>query len=166
MKHGTLKQMRVEFLGWDHPLQATTLHEIAKIHLERKRLKKALHICDVVLGIRKESLNERHIDVAGALVTKGACLVAQGDTDEAMECLTEALAITEESVGSTHPCVAEIYSEFGSLHVRKCQFKEARASIRKALDIYRWSNLDDDFPGIQDAKEKLERVERDEMLCV
>jgi len=158
--------MRVEFLGWDHPLQATTLHEIAKIHLDRKRLKKALHICDVVLGIRKESLSERHIDVARVLTTKGACLVAQGDTDKAMDCLTEALSMAEESVGATHPCVAEIYSELGALHVRKCQFKEARTSIQKALDIYCWSNLDDDYPGIQDAKEKLERVERDEMLCV
>ena len=55
--------MRVEFMGWDHPLQATTLHEIAKIHLKLGRLKKALHICDVVLGIRKDSLSERHIDV-------------------------------------------------------------------------------------------------------
>ena len=55
--------MRVEFLGWEHPLQATTLHEIANFHLKRGRLKKALHICDVVLGLRKDSLSERLIDV-------------------------------------------------------------------------------------------------------
>ena len=158
--------MRVEFLGWDHPLQATTLHVIARIHLKRGRLKKALHICDVVLGIRKDALTERHIDVARALTTKGSCLVAQGDTDKGMECLTEALTMAQESLGATHPSVAEVHTEFGALHLRKCQFDEARSAIQKALDIYCYSNLDDDYEGIQDAKEKLERVERDEMLCV
>lgn len=158
--------MRVEFLGWDHPLQATTLHEIAKIHVKRGRLKKALHICDVVIGIRKDALSERHIDVARVLTTKASCLVGQGDTDRAMKILTEALAMAEESLGHMHPSVAEIHTEFGALHLRKCQFDAARRSIQKALDIYGWSNLDDDYYGIQDAKEKLERVARDEMLCV
>jgi len=158
--------MRVEFLGWDHPLQATTLHAIAKIHMKRGRLKKALHICDVLIGIRKEALTERHIDVARALATKGSCLVAQGDTDKGMECLSEALAMAKESLGNTHPIIAEIYTEVGALRLRKCQFDEARSSIQKALDIYCYSNLDEDYEGIQDAKEKLERVKRDEMLCV
>ena len=158
--------MRVEFLGWDHPLQATTLHVIARIHLKRGRLKKAIHICDVVLGIRRDALTERHIDVARALTTKGSCLVAQGDTDKGMECLSEALSMAQESLGANHPSVAEIHTELGALYLRKCQFDEARSSIQKALDIYCYSNLDDDYEGIQDAKEKLERVERDEMLCV
>jgi len=43
--------MRLEFLGWDHPLQATTLYEITKIHMSRGHVKKASHICDVVLHI-------------------------------------------------------------------------------------------------------------------
>jgi len=158
--------MRVEFLGWDHPLQATTLHVIARIHMKRGRLKKAIHICDVVLGIRKDALTERHIDVARALTTKGSCLVAQGDTDKGFECLSEALAMAKESVGSNHPAVADIHSELGALHLRKCQFDEARNAIQKALDIYCYSNLDDDYDEIVDAKEKLDRVQRDEMLCV
>jgi tetratricopeptide (TPR) repeat protein len=158
--------MRVEFLGWDHPIQATTLHDIAKIHVKRGRLKKALHICDVVLGLRKDALSERHIDIARGLTTKGSCLILQGDTVAAGVCLTEALGIAKESLGDTHPAVAEIYAEMGCLHLRNCQFDDARKEIQKALDIYCWSSLDDDYPGIKDAKEKLERVERDEMLCV
>jgi hypothetical protein len=41
--------MRLEFLGVDNPLQATILHEIAKIHVKRESLKKALRICDTCL---------------------------------------------------------------------------------------------------------------------
>jgi hypothetical protein len=34
------------------------------------------------------------------------------------------------------------------------------------LDIYRESELDEDHPGIKEANDELERVERAEMLCV
>ena len=92
--------------------------------------------------------------------------MAQGDTDKGMECLSEALVMAKEGVGSNHPAIADIHSELGALHLRKCQFAEARNAIQRALDIYCYSNLDDDYDGIVDAMEKLERVRRDEMLCV
>lgn len=158
--------MQADFLGWDHPQQASTLHDIAKIHVKRRRWNKALHLCDIVLGIRKDCLPKTHIDIARTLTTKGACWIALGDTKKAGKCLTEALSLVEHGVGAGHPCAAEIHAEFGALHLRKCEFAEARKCIQKALDIYCWSELDDDYPGILDAKERLERIERDEMLCV
>jgi tetratricopeptide (TPR) repeat protein len=158
--------MRVDFLGADHPLQATTLHEIAHIHMKRERYKKALHICNAVLEIRKESLSERHVDVARALATKGSCLVVAGDYDEAMKCLMEALPMAEQSVGPSHPAVADIYAQLGAMHLRKCHFDEAKESVEKALDIYQNSNLDEDHPSLQDAMRLMERIGRDEMLCV
>lgn len=158
--------MRVDFLGYDHPLQASTLHDIAGIHLQRGRLKKALHICDLVLEIRKDALTDRHIDIARALKTKGSCLVAQGNADEGMATLEEALSMAEETVGTTHPIMAEINFEMGVVSLRKCQFEIARSSIQKALDIYRWSSLDDDYGGVKEAQEKLGMISRDEMLCV
>lgn len=158
--------MRVEFLGWDHPLQATTLHDIAKIQLQRGRVKKASQICQIIMTIRQDSLSERHIDVAKTRLTQGKCLIAQGNTDEATLCLMEALAIVEEKLGLSHPLVAEVHTEIGSLYLRKCQFDMARESIQKALDIYDSSHLDDDYFGYQEAKLKMNQVERDEMLCV
>jgi tetratricopeptide (TPR) repeat protein len=158
--------MRVEFLGWDHPLQGSTLHEIVLIHLKGGRLKKALHISEVVLGIRKEALGEGHIDVARTLTTIGSCLAAQGKFIAATECFKEALRISQAAVGDTHPSVADVYSERGSMYLRQCQFDEARSNIEKALELYRFCSLEEDHPGIRDAVVKLERVDRDEMLYV
>ena len=158
--------MRLEFLGYDHPSQATTLHEIAKIQLKRNRLKKALHIVDAALNIRVESLSEQHIDVALAMVTKGSCLVARGSFAEANKLFLEALPVATSAVGENHPSVASIHVQIGIMHLRKCHFDEASEAIHKALEIYRNSELDEDHPGIKEATEELERVERAEMLCV
>jgi tetratricopeptide (TPR) repeat protein len=158
--------MRIDFLGSDHPLQATTLHEIAEIHRKRQRYRKAKHICNAVLEIRKESLSERHIDVARALATKASCLVALGDYNGAMNCLREALPMAEQAVGEGHPAVADILVHLAGLHLRKCHFDEAKEWINKALDIYQDSNLDEDHPSLKEALALMARVDRDEMLCV
>jgi tetratricopeptide (TPR) repeat protein len=157
---------RIDFLGADHPLQATTLHEIAEIHRKRQRYRKAKHICNAVLEIRKESLSERHIDVARALATKASCMVALGDYNGAMKCLRDALPMAEQAVGEAHPAVADILLHLAGLHLRRCQFDEAKEWISKALDIYQNSNLDEDHPSFKDALALMERVDRDEMLCV
>ena len=157
--------MRLEFLGWDHPLQATTLHEIANIHLGRHRIEKASRICDVVLRIRSESLTDKHVDVARTLALKGKCLTAKGDFAGAEQCLLAARAMCEEAVGGDHPIAGDIHTEIGILHLRKCQFDEARREIQTGISIYN-AKLDQDHPSILEAAQKLQRVERDEMLCV
>lgn len=122
--------------------------------------------CSHTLSTLQESLSEQHIDVARALAVKGSCLIASGDHDKGKICLTEALSIAELAVGSRHPAVADIHIQLGGMHLRKCHFDEARESINKALDIFHNSNLDEDHPSFVDAQKLLERVERDEMLCV
>jgi len=165
----TLEQcyhMRIDFLGRDHPLQATTLQEIAQIHMKRQRFRKAANICDAVLEIRKESLSERHIDVARAMAMKASCLVATGNYDGAMKTLMEAMPMAEQAVGPQHPAMADIYVHLGGMHLRKCHFDESKEWIQKALDIYQASNLDEDHPSLKEAIAMMERVDRDEMLCV
>lgn len=158
--------MRLEFLGMDHPQQATTLHEIAKIQQKRNRLKKASHIIDAVLNIRIESLSEQHIDVALAMSTKASCLVARGVFNSAQKLFTDALPIAIAAVGERHPSVASIHVQIGVMNQRMCDFDKASTAIHTALDIYRESEMDEDHPGIKEAIEELERVERAEMLCV
>jgi len=158
--------MRIKFLGMDHPQQATTLHEIAKIQLKRGRVKKAMHIVDAALNIRVESLSEQHIDVALAMATKASCLAARTNYVDANKLFMEALPIAKAAVGDMHPSVAWIQVQIGGMHLRKCDFDEASSSVKKAIAIYRQSNLDDDHPGIKEANQELERIERSEMLCV
>jgi len=158
--------MRLQFIGMDHPQQATTLHEIAKIQLKRGRLKKAIHIIDAALNIRVESLSEQHIDVALAMTTKASCLVARGNFANANKLFIETLSIAKSAVGDMHPSVAWIQVQIGVMHLRKCDFEEASDTVNEAIAIYRQSNLDEDHPGIKEATEELERIERAEMLCV
>jgi tetratricopeptide (TPR) repeat protein len=158
--------MRTEFLGWDHPQQAATLHEICQLHLKRGRIKKALHIVDVVLGILRESLSDDHIDVALALATKASCLLEHGKLESAKLTIKEALAIAEATVGPKHPSVADVCVQMASVQMRQCQFDDARSALERAIDIYRSADVSNEYPGLLDALEKLDRVERDEMLCV
>eukprot|EP00934_Nitzschia_sp_Nitz4_P000089 Nitzschia sp. Nitz4//scaffold7_size249615//203914//208674//NITZ4_001205-RA/size249615-augustus-gene-0.15-mRNA-1//1//CDS//3329558526//89//frame0 len=158
--------MRLEFLGTDHPLQAATLHEIAKIQLQNGRVKKALRICDSALDIRTESLSDSHIDVAVTVVTKASCLVAKGSFSEASKLYKDACSVAENAVGGAHPIIADIKVKMGIMHLRTCHFDEASESINEALKLYRAANLDEDYPGILEALDELERVERAEMLCV
>jgi tetratricopeptide (TPR) repeat protein len=158
--------MRIDFLGADHPLQANTLYEIANIHVKRERFKKAVHIYDAVLEIRRESLSEHHIDIARALAARGSSLVVTGDYKDAMKCFEEAFPMAEKSVGATHPAMADIHIFFGGMHLRKCHFEEAKEAVNKALGIYERSSLDEDHPCLKEAIALMERVERDEMLCV
>lgn len=159
--------MRLEFLGVDHPLQATTLHEIAKIHLKRRRIRKAIQICTVVLNIQQDSLSSEHVDIARTMTTKGQCLCLLGDTTAAMKCLVdEALPLATQAVGQDHPVTAQIHVQITAVHLRMCRFDEARAHIHLAQEIYGRSGVDDDHPGIREASEQLVRIQRDEMLCV
>jgi tetratricopeptide (TPR) repeat protein len=158
--------MRTEFLGWDHPQQASTLHEICQLHLKRGRIKKALHIIDVVLGILRESLSDDHIDVALALATKASCLLEHGNIEGAKKTMKEALTIAETTVGPKHPAVAYVCVQMASVQMRQCQFEDARKVLLRSIEIYKGSDVSEEYPGMLDALEKLERVERDEMLCV
>ena len=121
---------------------------------------------DAALTIRVESLSEQHIDVALAMATKASCLVARGNFAEANKLFAEALPVAVAAVGEKHPSVASIHVQKGVMHLRMCEFEEASSAIQTALDIYGASELDDDHPGIKEATEELERVERAEMLCV
>ncbi|VEU35770.1 unnamed protein product [Pseudo-nitzschia multistriata] len=158
--------MRLPFLGMDHPQQASTLHEIAKIQLKRGRLKKAIHIIDASLNIRVESLSDHHIDVALTMTTKASCLVAKGNFVDANKLFQEALPVAKTAVGCMHPSIAWIQVQIGVMNLRKCDFDRAMIAVKSAIEIYSNSNLDQDHPGIKEATDELERIERAEMLCV
>jgi tetratricopeptide (TPR) repeat protein len=158
--------MAEDFLGHDHPAQTSTLHGIADLQRQKRRYKKSLQILESVLGMRKETLGERHIDVAMTLCSIASCQAEMGRYADSTKAFNDALSIAEEAVGSTHPSLAQICVAKGSLFLRKCQFEEAREMIEKGLEIYRRSNVFEGHPRRVEAEIILERVERDELLCV
>mmetsp|Transcript_15067 Transcript_15067/g.37106 ORF Transcript_15067/g.37106 Transcript_15067/m.37106 type:complete len:357 (+) Transcript_15067:163-1233(+) len=170
--------MRLPFLGAEHPHQATTLLEIAKIQHKRgtkKSVQRAIRFVESALSIRQESLPEQHIDVALAKAIKGSCLVSSGLYSDAKKLLTDSLRIARAAVGETHPSVAWIHLQAGIMYDRQCHFDESKKSIETAIQIYRsfypmtedgGGDDHDEHPSIKDALYELERVERAELLCV
>ena len=158
--------MAEEFLGHDHPAQASTLHSIADLQKKKRRFKKSFQLLTSVLTMRKEALGEGHISVAMTLCSIGACHAATGRFSESSKVLDDALAIAERAVGKTHPCVALIHVTMGHLLLRKCQFEQAKEMIEKGLMIYASSKVAKSHPDRLEAESMLERVERDEALCV
>ena len=158
--------MRERFLGKDHPAQAATLHRMALLQLTKNRNKAALQVCKTVLTIRRETLGESHIDVATTLCTLGRCYAGLGKLTDSTRSFKEALPMAEAAVEGSHPAVGQIHVSKGVLHLRKCQFDAAKGSIGKGIDIYKSARVDALHPMMKEAQELLERVDRDEMLCV
>ena len=171
--------MRLEFFGSDHPIQATTLYDIAKVYqlLQRHSYQKVLQICDYILHIRLMKLHEKHIDIARVYILKGTCYVGIGNSEYAEKCCTDAYDMAIEcfkndedsnnNVNENHTIFAEIYTEWSALYLMKCQFDMARSYIGKAMTIYKTNlQMDDDYDGIVTAQQILHRIEHDEMLCV
>jgi len=160
-------QMREQFLGRDHPLQADTFYWIAVEGIRHhSKHQHGLNMFMSVLRVRTETLGERHVDVAAVLGMIGRCHAGLGATEEASKCLNEALEMAMESIGPNHPSLGEIYIGIGLLEMRQCHFDKARESIQKAIDIYNSVDMSLSHTLRKEAEECLERVERDEMLCV
>ena len=168
--------MRLEFFASDHPVLATTLFDIAKVYLllQRHSYHKVLQIFDYVLHIRLVKLNAMHIDIARVNMMKGVCHVGIGNVDDAYTCFkdaydmaTQCLKHDSDGINENHVVFGEIYTEWSTLYLMKCQFDVARSYAEKALTIYQANlQMDDDYDGIIAAQEILRRIEQDEMLCV
>jgi len=159
-------QMRQQYFGRDHPFQASTLHEIALLMLRKDQVRKALIMCTSVLEVRKETLGERHVDVALTISTLGRCQTVLGNFGASLKAFTEALPMAEEAVGAKHPLVGDIHIDKAMLHLKKCEFDEAKNAVRAGLAIFNWSHVPETHPRRVAALELLEKVDRDEMLCV
>ena len=158
--------MRVRFLGRDHPAQASTLHEVVLLTLKKNQVRKALSMCSSVLAVRKGTLGERHLDVALTISSLGQCQTMLGNFGASIKAFSEALPMAVEAVGPKHPAVGDIYVDKAMLHLKKCEFDEAERSVSVGLDIFKCANVPENHPRCVHALKLLEKIHRDEMLCV
>ena len=159
-------QMRQPFLGNDHPLQASSLHEIALLILKKDDVRKALSMCGSVLEVRRGALGERHLDVAVTISTLGRCQCMLGNFGASSKAFSEALPMAKEAVGANHVAVGDICMDKALLHLKQCDFDVAKASVIKGLDIFKRANVSEAHPRRVEALQLLEKIDRDEMLCV
>jgi len=158
--------IRKEILGYEHPDIAGVLNSIAAVHASKKRNEKALPIYEAALKIRRDALGDSHVDVARTLSNQGVAYAALRKFPQAMKVYTEAKKIRETALGPFHPSVGDSHVNIGNVFLRKCAFTEARCEFEAALFIYSKSPLRSDDPKIARTKAIIDRVKRDEKLCV
>ena len=158
--------IRKEILGYDHPDIASCLNSIAAVHASKKRNEKALPIYEAALKIRRDALGDQHVDVARTLSNQGVAYAALRDFDRAMAVYNEAKTIREAALGEAHPAVGDSHVNIGNVFLRKCAFSDARREFESALLIYKKSKLPPDDPKLARTMAVIERVKRDEELCV
>eukprot|EP00547_Thalassionema_nitzschioides_P014668 CAMPEP_0194236200 /NCGR_PEP_ID=MMETSP0158-20130606/3518_1 /TAXON_ID=33649 /ORGANISM="Thalassionema nitzschioides, Strain L26-B" /LENGTH=1508 /DNA_ID=CAMNT_0038969907 /DNA_START=57 /DNA_END=4583 /DNA_ORIENTATION=+ len=182
--------MRERFLGRDHPLQATTFYWLAitGIRLFQKH-KQGIPMLHSVLRVWKETVGESHRDVAMAYHMLGRCHLSLGEFDRAHTFLDLAWSIVVGAASAHHPppssssntttntnksisaissmSMAQVLVSRGMLQLKQCDFHQARESLQTALSIYTTRlGMKQSYYLVKEAKEYLEKVERDEMLCV
>jgi len=158
--------MRERFLGRDHPLQATTFYwlAIAGIRLFQKH-KTGIPMLQSVVRVWKETVGEKHTNVALAYHMLGRCCAALGQMEAAHIWLDHAWKIVNQQNCSR--TIAQVLVSRGMVQLKQCHFQVARESLQTALSIYeRRLSMASNHYLVKEAKDSLERVERDEMLCV
>ena len=91
-------------------------------------IKKALKICESVLGVN-------HPDTATSYSNIGALLREKGDLDGALQEHQKALKIRESVLGVNHPDTATSYNNIGALQQDKGDLDGALQHYQKALKI-------------------------------
>lgn len=158
--------MRERFLGRDHPVQANTFYWLAITGIRLfQKYKQGIPMLHSILRVWKETLGESHDRVAVAYHMLGRCHVHLGQMEAAHSCLDASWKIIVNSTSSRS--IAQVLVSRGMLQLKQCQFHMARESLRTALSIYTTRlRMNPQHYLVMEAKESLEKVERDEMLCV
>ncbi|MBU1691604.1 MAG: tetratricopeptide repeat-containing protein [Gammaproteobacteria bacterium] len=129
-------ELRERTLGREHPLAATSLHNLARVYSKQRRLSEAESLYRRALDIRERLLGENHPDVASTLSGLASVIVLEhSDFDGAIKMRRRALAICLEANGEFHKNSARYMSLLGSALSARGEFAEAETLIRQALSI-------------------------------
>ncbi|MEM9454709.1 MAG: serine/threonine-protein kinase [Myxococcota bacterium] len=126
---------REQQLGRDHPLVASSVHNVGSALLDCGRYDEALEAMERALAIWNESYGSRHPLVATVNNGIGATLERMGRWEEARERFEAALALREVIFGPDHVEVAMTLDNLGSVLNRLGQTKRARAASQRALEL-------------------------------
>ena len=85
---------------------------------------------------------------------------------DAIECIDKALEVGVETFGSEHPFIADIHNGIGTVNARNCKFDAAKKAFSRALKIYEKCRVNPQNYRVIRCKNDLDRVQREETLCV
>ncbi len=169
--HHILYQLNEEEMVWkkildiqsrvysdNHPASASTHYGYGNLFLRKGEFAKAQEQLEKSLGITEKSLGTKHPEYFGRLIGLATCYNEQENYSAALERLREAHGLQKDIFGeSPHPSVARMLQLQSEVDRRLENFKEALASIDKALkmkeEIYGHTH-----PSVADALEVLAKI--------
>jgi serine/threonine protein kinase/tetratricopeptide (TPR) repeat protein len=128
-------EQRLQALGEDHPLVASSYNNLGSTLVELGRYDEALQALGQAEAIWQRSYGPRHPVVATAINGIGVVLEQMGRYEEARQRFEEALVVREAVFGSDHVNVAVTLDNLGSVLAHLGEHEEARAASQRALDL-------------------------------
>lgn len=158
-------RMQRKVLNFDCPDVAATKSEIGILLLRQGKIDKAFHAFQDALRIRHE-LTEDHFQTGYSLYHLALYYTVKQKYTDAIECFDKALEVGVETFGSEHPFIADIHNGIGTVNARNCKFDAAKKAFSRALKIYEKCRVNPQNYRVIRCKNDLDRVQREETLCV
>ncbi len=124
-------------LGEQHPLTATSCHNVAYILDIQGKYSEAEKNYRQALTIWRKALGEEHPDIATCYNNLAFILNAQGKYREAEEDWRQALAIRRKVLGEEHPHTVVCYNNVALSQRVQGKYREAEEIYRQVLPIFR-----------------------------
>lgn len=143
-------ELREHALGPDHPLVATSLHNLAATHLASGSTEQAVTELERAIEIRERSLGARHPDVGSSRTNLGEALRRLDRLEEAEREHRRAGAILREGFGSEHPHAASSANNYANVLADLGRFDDAEIAYREAQTTWERA-LGSDHPKVAKA---------------
>ena len=137
--HEQALQMRIKFLGNNHPVISYSYNNLAVLCLNlntSEDLKKAIQYCDMALSI----VDPNSDAAATSWNTKGVIYLTLGihqDIDESIECFKCAINVREKKLSPKHPNCARSKFCLGICYLIQENYIEGIPLIIEALEIFK-----------------------------
>lgn len=122
-------------LGPDHPLVASSLHNLAAVLVKLGSFAEATTLQTRGLAINEHAFGPDHPVIASDLNTLAVAAASVGDFAGARTLWTRALGIRERALGPTHPDLATAMDSLGALHGLLKEWDQALVLLERALAI-------------------------------
>ena len=126
--------IREKIYGFNHPLTATSLSNIATIFQRQKKFDKAIEFNFHALKIREENLGKDHDKTAVSYNNLGSVFFENNQVNEAVKWINKAIKIWEKN-NDKHPSLLSALNNLAVIHQNNEDFDLALAFNKKVLRI-------------------------------
>ncbi|MEM9447012.1 MAG: CHAT domain-containing tetratricopeptide repeat protein [Cyanobacteria bacterium P01_E01_bin.6] len=127
--------VREEALGLNHLLTATSLNNLASLHLSLGHYEEAEPLFQTALTVTMQILGLDHPKTATNFNNLANLYLSQGRYEEAEPLFQRALAVTEQALSPNHPHTAQSLNNLANLYLSQSRYEEAEPLFQRALAI-------------------------------